>query len=277
VEFKRTPGSVEPEDFVQFANSPEGGDILVGVEEVTDSAGRRMPRVIGCPINDPTKRSILDKAMNCVPPIDISITVERQRGLSFYRVHVPSGRHKPYCTAKGVYRIRADGRSAPLLPAQLLRVFLEAESETFLTRFQEATQELGSKMDILVYTMEELGSRTEAELRQIFSAADNADSLADEAMSNSAEAAAGISEVSTEIEALRAEVLSNRRLLNVLLQHFRLDNPVAAEERRLVEGLLRLRDRDPSLRVDPVDPADPSPGKRPRQRRVKKGDAEASS
>ena len=48
VDFKRN-GKVDPEDLVAFANSKNGGVILLGVDEFTNSNGRQKGKPVGCP------------------------------------------------------------------------------------------------------------------------------------------------------------------------------------------------------------------------------------
>ena len=63
-----------------------------------------------------------------------------------FRIEIPSGKEKPYCTAGGTYKIRGDGRTNTLFPGRLLSLFVEKQSELFFDRFREATKEIGKDM-----------------------------------------------------------------------------------------------------------------------------------
>ncbi len=221
VEFKKSVGLVESADFVQFANSSDGGEILVGVEEVKDGNGRRMPTVVGCLTTDANKRSLLDKAGSCSPPVDITVHVEKVEGKQFYRVVIPSGLHKPYCTASGTYVIRNDGERKALLPAQLLNLFLESQGTTFVERFKEASRGIDEALKEMRSRIEEAGSATEEQLNLISRVAEHASETSDEAMSNAADAVAAIEDVSAQVDAAHNDLLesvhsANRRLKKVL-------------------------------------------------------------
>lgn len=101
VEFKMSLSGLHAEDIVAFANSRAGGAILIGVREVRGADGRQHLEVVGCPVGDSEKLKIVDKAHKCVPPIDLTIYVENRKDRPFYRVEIPSGPNKPYCTSGG--------------------------------------------------------------------------------------------------------------------------------------------------------------------------------
>lgn len=147
VEFKQEADALESEDLVAFANSEKGGTILLGVEEIDTPKGLQRGRVVGCEIGDKEKMKIVNKAQSCIPPVDITITLENYRDKPFYRVEIPGGNKKPYCTYKGVYKIRGDGRNVPLVPGNLLHMYLEIEGQRFIERFNEATRELEQRLD----------------------------------------------------------------------------------------------------------------------------------
>jgi hypothetical protein len=98
--------------------------------------------VVGCPVGDPEKLSIVNKAESCVPPVGSDVIVENVDGNPFFRVEIPSGPNKPYATAAGTYKIRANGRTVPLLPSRLTAVFMASENREFVERFSVATREL---------------------------------------------------------------------------------------------------------------------------------------
>ena len=156
VEFKESIFGLEASDIVAFANSEKGGTIFLGVREDSDSAGHQRGYVIGCPVGDKEKLKIINKAESCIPPIDVDVYEERVYGKSVYRIHIPAGVDKPYCTSGGTYKIRGDARTNPLTPSRLLNLFLEKEGDRFINRFKEATQELTMSLDSLTAQAKEL-------------------------------------------------------------------------------------------------------------------------
>jgi ATP-dependent DNA helicase RecG len=149
VDFKRQLSGLASADLVAFANSPTGGTILIGVDEAVAGNGLQRGLIVGCAVGDKEKLIILNKAESCVPPIEVEVFVENTTELPFLRIEIPSGPDKPYCTRKGIYAIRGDGRTKALLPGRLLSLFLETEAEQFFTRFREATGELESSLTVL--------------------------------------------------------------------------------------------------------------------------------
>jgi predicted HTH transcriptional regulator len=103
VDFKQSPDGVDPEDLVAFANGT-GGTILVGVGEVETESGLQRGRVIGCAISDELRVGFINKASSCRPPVELEVTIENLNDVPFYRIDIPEGSHKPYCTQKGVYK-----------------------------------------------------------------------------------------------------------------------------------------------------------------------------
>ncbi|MGD8997199.1 MAG: ATP-binding protein [Anaerolineae bacterium] len=142
LEFKETVQALEPEDIVAFANSLQGGVVLIGVREIETENGRQCGEVVGCPVGDGEKLSILNRAESCVPPIAVEVVVENADRKPFFRVEIPSGPNKPYCTAAGTYKMRGNGRTLPLLPSRLLAVFMASENQEFVERFKAATTKL---------------------------------------------------------------------------------------------------------------------------------------
>jgi len=142
VDWKMDMSGFHSEDIVAFANSKNGGSILIGVAEFTDSDGRQKPKIVGCTISDGNKMSINTKAQNCIPPVEVDIIAENTMKKPFYRIEIPSGGKKPYCTRKGIYKIRDDGNNRGITPDNLLKIFIEEESDIFLKRFKVAAKEL---------------------------------------------------------------------------------------------------------------------------------------
>lgn len=148
MDFKRSVSSFKSDDIVAFANSRSGGTLMLGIDEVADERGRQMGKIVGCKIDDDSKMTILNRANSCIPPIDLEIYVENDDDIPFYRIEIPSGNNKPYCTSGGTYKIRDDGQNKTLDPTLLLELFIEQESNTFMDRFQLVTSQLDSILKV---------------------------------------------------------------------------------------------------------------------------------
>lgn len=142
VEFKESVSGLESSDIVSFANSERGGTILIGIRETESPNGQQRGEIIGCPIGDKEKLKILGKVNSCIPDVYVEIYVENLNSKPFFRVEIPSGADKPYCTSGGTYKIRGDGITQNLTPNQLLNLFETKESERFLKHFREAANVL---------------------------------------------------------------------------------------------------------------------------------------
>lgn len=128
VDFKANT-KVDAEDLVAFANSEQGGILLLGVDEETVDGVQR-GKVVGCDVDDEARLSIVNKAAGCIPPVEVHVEIEREDDKSFFVVTVPSGKEKPYCTPGGTYKIRGDGRNVPLAPPNLLELLPSLSSQT---------------------------------------------------------------------------------------------------------------------------------------------------
>lgn len=148
MDFKRSVSSFKADDMVAFANSESGGTLLLGVDEITDERGRQIGKIVGCKIDDEAKMTILNRASNCIPPVQVEIFVENDDAIPFYRVEIPSGKNKPYCTSGGTYKIRDDGQNKTLEPSLLLEMFIQKESSKFVDRFQTVTSEFDSILKV---------------------------------------------------------------------------------------------------------------------------------
>jgi hypothetical protein len=146
VAFKKSLSGLESDDLVSFANSKRGGAVLVGVSRTKYGNGRQRAAVVGCAVGDRERMKILARSSQCVPPVPVSIFLENGAGTPFYRIEVPSGLHKPYCTSGGTYKIRGDGRNEMLYPAQLLALFLEAAGGRFPRWFEEGLSAAASRV-----------------------------------------------------------------------------------------------------------------------------------
>ncbi|MGB7758856.1 MAG: ATP-binding protein [Bryobacteraceae bacterium] len=144
VAFRKSVSGLEAEDLVSFANSKNGGAILIGVNRTKHGNGRQRAALVGCAVGDRERLKILAKANQCVPPVPVSIFAENCAKEPFYRIEIASGPQKPYCTTGGTYKTRGAGRNEMLYPAQLLALFVETEGNEFLRWFQQSATSLGS-------------------------------------------------------------------------------------------------------------------------------------
>ena len=218
IEYKESLASLERTDLVAFANSGKGGTILIGVEQTENDKGDDIGEVIGCNTGDQPKLKINNKAENCHPTIELKIEEEKQNNESFYRIEIPSGDKKPYCTSGGRYKIRGDACTETLTPDRLLSMFLEEESNTFLSRFSEATNDLEKKLDkinskvdeelkSLLEDLDNTTARINAYLNEIDTQTKEAVDISSEANLNSDEALGMIEELKREMINLRSYII----------------------------------------------------------------------
>ncbi|MEH6579083.1 MAG: ATP-binding protein [Amphritea sp.] len=149
VDFKREINGIKSRDLVSFANSSYGGTILVGVDEYTSEDGLQRGRVVGCMVDDTARLSLINKATDCYPIVDIELYIENVAQQPFFRIEIPSGSKQPYCTQRGEYAIRADARSRALYPEELLAMFMDREGELFLSRFKDAVYQLEHRLGVM--------------------------------------------------------------------------------------------------------------------------------
>jgi hypothetical protein len=147
VDFKREANGVKSSDLVAFANSESGGTLLIGVDEFTDSQGLQKGVVVGCEVDDNARLMMINKATDCVPNVEIQIFIENLSDKPMMRIEVPSGRMKPYCTSRGEYSMRTEGRNRALYPEELLTIFMDREGDKFLSRFKNAVAQLEERVD----------------------------------------------------------------------------------------------------------------------------------
>jgi predicted HTH transcriptional regulator len=149
IDFKVKPDGVKAEDFVALANA-KGGTILVGVDEPADKRAKQHGVVVGCSINDKTRLSFTNMAASCRPAIDINIRVENSGTKKpIYRIDIPEGKDKPYCTSAGLYKIRVDGQNVAIDPPLMKAIILDQEASEFVERFKSAGDELLKKLDLV--------------------------------------------------------------------------------------------------------------------------------
>ena len=260
VDYKRDVKAIEVGDLVAFANSDAGGYILVGVDEYNDENGFQKGLVVGCTVGDKEKMVIINKAKSTRPPVEVEVVIENTSHQPFYRIEIPSGSYKPYCTEKGEYRIRSDGRNTALLPEKLLSIFLEVQGKKFIERFKKATEKLeevldltqdkllnideeidslsgavNSKIESLLSDIDSMASDIKRYLNSIFESATNADSLADEAMNYSMEAVGEIQDVNERIKLLEELTHDiNDRVISIM-QNLKIEDPIILRIRNKVK------------------------------------------
>ena len=194
IDFKSQLNGVKPEDFVAFANS-NGGIILIGVEEKKDSQGVQFGNIVGCPISDKAKQTLINIAASCRPSIEIVIVTENTGTKKpIIRIEVPSGKEKPYCTSSGVYKIRSEGQNIAIDPPLLKAIILEKSSEEFISRFKSAGEEIINRIDQVQSDLAAQINRVEmaaSEAIQAATAAEEAARDAEQAAYDAGEWAAG--------------------------------------------------------------------------------------
>ncbi len=84
VEFKESGNNFKGEDLVSFANSEYGGTILIGVKEIKDKDGNQKGKVVGCSVGDKEKLSLISKAQQCSPPVDLEVFIENMNTTPFF-------------------------------------------------------------------------------------------------------------------------------------------------------------------------------------------------
>ena len=141
VDFKKNVKSVKTDDLVAFANSEHGGTLLIGVDEANDN-NVQTGQIVGCDVGDSSKLIIMSKALGATPPISLSLFIENINKSPIFRIEIPSGDQKPYCSEGGTYKIRKDGRNHALKPEELLNIFLVKEASKFHERFKLATDQV---------------------------------------------------------------------------------------------------------------------------------------
>lgn len=254
VDYKRNQKGLSVDDLVAFANSSKGGAILLGVDESINEDGQQIGKVVGCTIGDKEKLSILNKASDCQPSVDIEIHVENEGETPFYRIEIPSGEHKPYSTFKGTYLIRGDGRNLPLNRSRLLNIFLQEQSETFFNRFKKVTEELeghivnldkrieatNSKVDLFEHNIIDLQEglgvdiheitsnvnnlthKTASELNNIFEGIKSTEDLTEKTLNTSL---ITIENMENRISKIEKDIQATKFMTKAILEHLGIDLP----------------------------------------------------
>jgi hypothetical protein len=222
-DFKRGPDGVSAEDLVAFANAG-GGAILAGVDERANDGGAQVGVVVGCDVGDGTILQIANKALGCIPPIAIDVSIENDDGKLFLRIDVPSSVTKPHCTPKGIYCTRAGRRNRALHPTELLKIFLESESRAFAERFEVAA------------------GRITAELGQLEESLDSSiQSMADQlgwADSKLGDTEGALDTIQAYVTRITSETSDIALRLRTIFRQDKRDDPVTERERTKLRGEL---------------------------------------
>ena len=260
VEFKESVGGLDSGDLVAFANSDSGGSILIGIRE-SKTKGKQEAHIIGCARGDREKLSILNRAESCVPPVEVKVFLENTSSRPFYRIEIPAGRNKPYCTSGGTYKIRGDGRTMPLSPGRLLAMFMTTESEQFIQRFREATitleRELATVRDHILqevsfiadtlksvdrtidWTLSSMAGNIESSLGRIFSLAESAESNASDALSFSDETLQTTHEIDRKIKSVEGEVADIATKVETIMKHLNIEDPNVTRTKAYINAVVK--------------------------------------
>ncbi|MCD4739540.1 MAG: ATP-binding protein [Anaerolineae bacterium] len=214
VEFKESLSGLQSDHLVAFANSTHGGTMLIGVREYQTEEGHQRGEIIGCPVGDVEKLSIINRAESCIPSVELEIVVENAAQLPFFRIEIPTGNDPPYCTAGGTYKIRGNARTNALTPARLLRLFMDNESQEFLERFRNATVALEAGLftteNKITRELEGLFGNLVALQRvieEVFGSAEEAASLADHSTQLTHDTQAMVLELNRRLTTLEKQTL----------------------------------------------------------------------
>jgi len=241
VDYKLRVKGLHAEDLVAFANSKEGGAILIGVAESSDKNGQQIGVPDGIKTDDEAKLQIMGKALSCSPPVQIELLVENSSNKPFYRVEIPSGSHKPYCTNSGTYKIREDGRNNPLHPEQLLAMFLDREGEEFRSRFSQAAGELESKMASTLDVVGDLEHVITAKIDEISNSMGWAEYEASSAKST-------IEDVDSYTRAIHKKTQNLEARLRALMNHMEAIDPVKEDAKKeVLDWLIKKLTEDEEL------------------------------
>lgn len=241
VDYKEKSKGLQAEDIVAFANSITGGAILIGVQEVEGKNRKQKGEIIGHPIDDGSKLQIINKALSCSPPIQIEIYVENLGANPFFRVEIPSGSQKPYSTNSGTYKVRVDGRNNPLLPEQLLEMFLEHEGEEFRGRFSQATGDLENSMTEALSLVSDLESIISGKIEEIGSSLGWADFKAGESVD-------AIDALKSQVFFLEKEEKKIGERVKAIISKLEAEDPIKKKfEEEVFENIIQKLIDDPSI------------------------------
>lgn len=241
IEYKRHIDGLTIDDLIAFANSDAGGVILIGVDEDKVEAGKTVGIVVGCDVSDSARLKVHNLAAECVPPIQMKMTTEWEGEKPILIVNVPSSIFRPHSSRGGIYKVRGDGRNLPLLPSQLLAIFVEREEEMFREKFQKASEELEEGMGHIQQRMDQVsdgvGNLEVAIERKLTSIIDNiwgAEMEAEEA-SNRVSALAGL------LSEANRGVGFNRDRLKAIIDSSDINDPVKTAVAKALKEKIETR------------------------------------
>lgn len=194
VEYKQSVEAVEQDDLVALANA-KGGTILVGVQEIRQK-GRQYGDPIGCEVGEKARRKLLNKANECMPPIDIQITAEGSGKRRILRVDVTEEPKKPCCTSSGTYKIRKNSTKVAIDPELMTAMILERESQEFLKRFKSAGNAIIKTLELATASLEEKLEKIEILVNEASKTASEAADSAAQAVEAATDAAAAADDAS---------------------------------------------------------------------------------
>lgn len=212
VDFKRN-SKVDTDDLVAFANSADGGAILLGIEEHTDVDGRQRSKINGCQLSDKTRLNITNRANSCSPPVELELIEENGSRTPFVRLEIPSGKSKPYCTPSGTYKIRGDGQNRALLPNEVLQILLASETETFITRFREATDHVHEQLRHLTTN---LSQQFEFVFNDVQGIRDNLEHATYQIINETSDAASNAEDANSAIYENQRHILENAEAIGII-------------------------------------------------------------
>ncbi len=267
VEFKRDVGAVKHKILIAFANSATGGTVLVGVEEVTVADGVQRGRIVGCDVSDSARLQIQNRALSCIPPINVQIFTENIAQRPLLRIEIPSGTNKPYCSQSGEYCIRSDSRIRALQPGELLDLFMEREGAQFVARFRHAVgrlegqvttmdSELRNGVDQMLDDMKRLDQDTNFILNELYGRSRAIGEETDAARRHEGSVNRRLTRIAHNVDQRHGEL--SRRMdelnlkLDALLARFSIEDPLHRQVREQIlamAGLISARD-NPQLVED---------------------------
>lgn len=250
VDFKSDAEGIKQKDLIAFANSANGGTILVGVEEYTNASGVQRGRVCGCSVDDGSALKIRNQAADCIPPIELEMITENINEKPIFRLEIPQSNKAPHCTKKGEYSIRSDRRTRGLFPEELLAIFLQKESEQFLDKFRQAITETEEKIDEMRYQLSadtieihdivsQLKEEVGQELSNIFAHAEEASMNSDEAKSTIDEVW-GIVNDEQRFKDIETDLSCLQKSVDAIVAHMGLSDPDLERKLARIEPMAYL-------------------------------------
>ena len=250
VDFKSDADALKQKDLIAFANSANGGTILVGVQEYTNASGVQRGRVCGCSVDDSSALKIRNQAADCIPPVELEMITENINKKPVFRVEIPRSEKAPHCTKKGEYSIRSDRRTRGLFPEELLAIFLQKESEQFLGKFRQAIAETEEKIDEMKYqlsadtteihdTVWQLKQEVGQELSNIFAHAEEASVNSDEAKSTIDEVWSIVND-EQRFKDIEADLSCLQKSVDAIVAHLGLPDPDLGRKLARIEPMAYL-------------------------------------